>query len=192
MDKGSHRIVITGGIGTGKSYVARHLSTLGWALIEADVIGHAVLKHDRETFDEISRRWPSVVEGGEIQRGLLAQIVFADPEALAHLESITHPAIRREIHRRTELLSGHIVVELPVVDMLPDWPRIVVDAPEDLRIDRLVARGMDIDDAHRRMAAQPTREEWSALADFIFDNGGAIPFEDEVRRLQRWLDVRKP
>jgi len=192
VDKGSHRIVITGGIGTGKSYVARHLTSLGWSLIEADRIGHAVLERHGEAYDSVSQRWPSVLERGEIQRMALADIVFADPDELARLESITHPAIRKEIDRQTELLSGNVVVESPVTEMLPDWPRIVVDAPEALRVDRLLARGMDINDARRRMASQPTRAQWRALADFVFDNGGAVPIEHEVRRLLHWLDVRRP
>jgi len=189
VHKGSKQIVITGGIGSGKSYVVRQVASLGWELIEADQIGHAVLRSDGAAFLEVAHRWPEVVCEGEIQRSELANLVFADQGELEELETITHPYIQAEIFRRLRLTDRRVVVELPVEGLLAEWPRVVVGAPRDLRIERLAARGMDPDDAFRRMEAQPSRARWVAAADFVFNNGGDVPFSDEFERLKRWLET---
>jgi dephospho-CoA kinase len=69
-----------------------------------------------------------------------------------------------------------VLVEMPLpVPLLgSDWRWVVVDAPDDVRLARLVARGMAPDDAARRMAAQPSRGEWLARADLVVDNAGSL------------------
>jgi dephospho-CoA kinase len=115
-----------------------------------------------------------VVVDGLIDRRALGRIVFADPEQLAALEAMTHPEIRRELATRIEEASGPVVVEIPIpVAWVPDdWPVVVVDAPDPVRVERLIGRGMDRDEVEARMAAQPSRDEWLALADRVIDNGG--------------------
>lgn len=155
--------------------------------VEADRIGHAVLLPDGGAFEQVADRWPEVVSLGTIDRALLADIVFRDGDQLAYLESVTHPAIRAEIDVLVAKADAPVVVELPIPQMLTDWKRVIVDAPETLRIERLLARGMSREDAANRMANQPTRSEWLAEADFVFDNGGDVEFSTEFERLWRWL-----
>ena len=91
------RVIVSGGIGSGKTTVLRLLERLGAVVVEADRIGHEVLEPGGASYDAVATRWPSVVVEGRIERSLLAAIVFSDLEQLALLESLTHPAIRDEI-----------------------------------------------------------------------------------------------
>ncbi|MEX2323459.1 MAG: dephospho-CoA kinase [Acidimicrobiia bacterium] len=168
--------IITGGIGSGKSAAARVFRDLGAEVISADDEGHAVLASDGEAFAAVSERWPGVVNGGTIDRSALATIVFADPVELAALEALTHPAIRSRILSAIAASdAGFVAVETPIPAFLPaDWPRVVVDAPYGLRVDRLLGRGMGPGDIKARMAAQPSRGEWLALADLVVDNSGDL------------------
>lgn len=133
-------------------------------------------------------RWPAVVVEGRIDRRALGRIVFADRAQLAELEAITHPAIHRELMTRVDAAAGAVVVEVPIpVPWVPDeWPKVVVDAPDEVRVARLVARGLDVDEVTQRMGAQPSREEWLALADHVVDNGGTP--EDLVAAVDRLVE----
>lgn len=161
----------------------------GHTLVEADRIGHEVLEPEGAAHAAVVARWPAVVVDGSIDRRALGRIVFADRAQLAELEAITHPAIHRELVARVEAAEGPVVVEVPIpVPWVPDqWPKIVVDAPDEVRVARLVDRGMDLDEVTQRMAAQPSREEWLALADHVVDNGGTP--EDLVAAVDRLVEA---
>jgi dephospho-CoA kinase len=168
-------LLLSGGIGSGKSEVGRLLVIRGACVIDADRVGHKVLDVDGEAFSTVSEAFPEAVVDGVIDRALLAREVFADPVRLRLLESLTHPAIRRRIQRMVEQCDDAIVaVEVPVLgDFLgAGWRRIVVDVPDEIRLERLVERGMRPIDAKTRMAAQPSREEWRESADYVIDNSG--------------------
>jgi len=187
------QILLAGGIGSGKSEVGRLLALRGACVIDADRVGHEVLKAGGEAFEGVASAFPEVVVAETIDRHLLAAAVFADPMRLRLLESLTHPAIRARIRRRVESCSHSItVVELPLIsDFLgPGWLKVVVDAPEEVKLERLVGRGMDLEDVHLRVGAQPTRTEWRRAADFIVDNSGdREALEAEVDRLWDWLSA---
>jgi len=167
------------------------LQRRGCCIIDADQVGHKVLEPGGEAFDQVVAAFPDVLVDGAIDRGLLAAEVFADPRRLRLLESLTHPAIRDRIHRSVEESGSRIVVvEVPLIsDFLGDgWMRVVVDAPPERRLYRLHVRGMDPEDARRRMDAQPSRGEWRDAADFVVDNSGDLKdLEREVERLWSWL-----
>lgn len=166
-------LLLAGGIGSGKSEVGRLLVIRGACVIEADRVGHKVL--DDEAAASVAAAFPESVADGGIDRAALAREVFTDPSRLRLLESLTHPAIRRRIERMVERCDDAIVVvEVPLLsDFLgPGWERIIVDAPDDLRLERLVARGMRPIDVKARMAAQPSRDEWREAADYVIDNSG--------------------
>ncbi|MDJ0954886.1 MAG: dephospho-CoA kinase [Acidimicrobiia bacterium] len=181
------RVIVSGGIGSGKTTVVRKLGRLGAVVIDADRIGHQVLEPGGGAYAAVADRWPAVMVDGRVDRSRLAAIVFTDPVELAALEAISHPLIAAEIQRRVAGAEGRdVVLELPLNSDLagPGWIRIVVDAPEGMRLDRAVARGMDRNDVASRMAAQPDRATWVGAADVVIENHGTIAeLETEVARI---------
>lgn len=171
------RVLLGGGIGSGKSAVAALLADRGAVVIDSDRLGHRVLEPGAEAFAAVSKRWPEVVVDGRIDRARLASIVFADPDALSELEAISHPAIMRRIGSEAEAAGdAPVVVEIPV--LLPieggSWRRVLVDAPEGVRLDRAVRRGADREDTRHRMLAQAGRDEWLAWADHVIGNDRSL------------------
>ncbi len=168
-------VLLGGGIGAGKSRVASVFAERGFAVIEADKVGHSVLEHDDRAISAIAALWPEAVTDGVVERSALAGIVFADADQLAHLEAITHPAIGNELHRRIEHASGPVVVEVPVMKVLTEEPylRVAVVADATIRENRAVVRGGNRDDVRRRMGNQPTDAQWLDWADRVIENTGA-------------------
>ncbi|HSM01877.1 MAG TPA: dephospho-CoA kinase [Acidimicrobiia bacterium] len=164
--------LLTGGIGSGKSTAGRVFGDLGAFVVSADRVGHAVIAPGGAASEQVAARFPEAVFGGEIDRSALAELVFADRAELRALEAITHPAIRAEIDRSIAGREGVVMVEVPLITDFfgPEWKRIVVDAPTEIRIRRLLDRGMAPDDIDARMAAQPSRGEWLEVADLVVDN----------------------
>ena len=185
------RLIVSGGIGSGKSTVLGMLAARGVVVIEADRIGHQVLQPDGSAFAAVAARWPSVVIEGQIDRSRLAAIVFNDGEALGELEAITHPPIAAEIARMVAEAGEHpVALELPLRSDLagPGWTRIVVDAPAAVRLRRAVDRGMEEDDAEARIATQPDDVTWRGFADMVIDNTGTLEdLQREVERVWRVL-----
>ncbi len=172
-------ILLGGGIGAGKGAAGHRFGMLGATVVEADRIGHALLEPGEAVADDVARRWPSVVVEGTIDRAGLARIVFADPEALAELERMTHPSIMRRIGELAQR-PGDLVVEIPVL-LAPagSWTRVLVRAPASVRRERAVARGGIPDDIDRRMERQASPDAWMNWADEIIDNAGTL---DELHR----------
>jgi dephospho-CoA kinase len=175
-------IGLTGGIGSGKSEVARMLAERGAVVIDADDVARQVVKPGMPALAAIVERFgPGVVTaGGELDRHALAAVVFSDITQLRALEQITHPAIRsltsamivEERMAGTEVLVHEvsILVEMGSSEMY-DFI-VVVDAPEDVRVSRAMARGMDEADVRRRMAVQTERSDLLEAADVVLDNAG--------------------
>ena len=168
----NRRYLLTGGIGSGKSTAGAIFEALGARDVSSDRLGHAVIAPEGPAFAAAAARFPNAVIGGEIDRPTLAGLVFSDPEELHALEEITHPAIRAAIDQAIEGERGVVLVEVPLITDFfgPEWKRIVVDAPTEIRVRRLLDRGMTQGDIDARMAAQPTRAEWLAVADLVVDN----------------------
>ena len=126
---------------------------------------------------------------GLIDRSRLAAIVFADTAELENLEAVTHPAIVGSIAERVQETIGPVAVEVPVLLPLDEgprdgWRRVFVDADEQLRVERAVARGGDEDDVRRRVAAQVDRETWLDWADDVIENNGTVEaLEEQVHNL---------
>lgn len=180
--------LLSGGIGSGKSTAAAVFESLGAVVVSADSAGHRVLAPGGEAADAVASLWPAAVVGGVIDRRALGRLVFAERRSLLELEAITHPAIARLVRAEVEAAGDAplILVEVPLPsDLLgPGWPRIVVDAPEDVRIFRLRLGGMEPAEIAGRMAVQPLRAEWLALADHVIDNsGGPDELAAECRRV---------
>lgn len=173
-----------GGIGSGKSTVRRMLEELGVQAIDADSIGHEVLAPGAPAFEAVATRWPEVVVEHRIDRAALGRVVFASPEALAELESYTHPHIFGRIMDRLQSLEGPVVIEIPLLDSpaFSGLGRIVVDCEDEIRVRRVVERGMAETEARQRMATQPSRAQWLASADIV------VPNHDGLEEL--WAAVR--
>jgi dephospho-CoA kinase len=178
------RIALTGGIGSGKSTVARQLEARGAIVVDADAIARAIVEPGEPALEEIGTAFGAgvIAADGRLDRGALAEIVFADPQALARLNAITHPRIAA---RSAELIEAApsdaiVVYDMPLLveqgaEALRGWDAIiVVDAPDEARLDRLVARGLDRVDAARRMGAQASRAERLAAATHVIDNSGDL------------------
>ena len=165
-------VVITGPIGSGKSYIAGLFQRRGWQAVDADEIGHDVLQEEG-VISEIQRRWPSAVINSIVDRKYLADLVFAEASQLAELESLTHPRIQQRITEWIASTVGKKVVEVSVLSAIIDgWgPRVVVDASRATREARLLDRGMTIEGIVSRMGNQPERHEWLAKADAVIENG---------------------
>jgi len=182
-------LVITGGIGTGKSAVSGFLGNLGWSIVDADGIGHSVLTIP-EVITRVALEWPEAVAGGLVDRGRLGDLVFVDPAELALLEAITHPRIQSQVDTWLEASVGPTAVEVSVPRAIrASWgPVVVIDVPEPIRIERTVARGMDRSAVMARLAAQPERQQWLQLADFVISNSSSLAdLEEAVTRLSKHI-----
>lgn len=187
--KHPRRFVVSGPIGSGKSLVGRLLAERGAVVVEADRLGHAVLEPDGEAHGAVAARWPSAVADGRIDRSLLAHVVFADPAELAALEAITHPHIASRIRKAADAAADAVfVVELPLtVDLLGEgWHRLVVIAPDDIRMARAVARGMNAADVRARMEAQDPARVWLEAADSVIVNDADIDHLEDL--VARWWE----
>lgn len=181
---------LTGGIGSGKSTVARRLLAWGAVVIDADQVAREVVEPGQPALAEIVERFGRRVltEDGHLDRPAMADIVFNDPDARAALEAITHPRIGDEIARRVataeaaEQEDGRervVVIDHPLLvetGQAATFPIVVVVvAPEDVRVERLVSsRGMDAEDARARLAAQTDDETRIEAATHVIDNSGTI------------------
>lgn len=168
--------LLSGGIGSGKSTVRKILASQGVATIDADSIGHEILGSGGAAAAEVLEVWPGVENRGRVDRKALATIVFADPSALRTLESITHPHIFELLSKRVGAASTPLVIEIPLLaqPLEKALPRIVVDAPDSVRLERAVGRGLDAGDVLRRMESQPSRSEWLAAANIVIPNAGSV------------------
>lgn len=191
---------LTGGIGAGKSAVADLLASRGAIVVDADRIAREVVEPGGPAYAPLVDRFgPSVVASdGTVDRAALASVAFADPVALADLNAITHPAIGVVMAERLAALACTEAVAVAAIPLLTAVHRqalglravVVVDCPTELAVERLVRlRGMDPADARARVAAQPSREERLAMADFVVDNASSYEdLEAQVASLWGWIE----
>lgn len=190
---------LTGGVGSGKSTVARLLAERGAVVVDADALAREVVEPGRPGYDAVVARFGSAVVGpdGRLDRPTLAALVFSDPAARADLNAIVHPLVAEETLRRVAGLPQDSVVVMDVPLLVEAARRgyhtvVVVEAPEETRLERLAARGMDPTDARARMAAQASDAERRAVADVVVDNSGPMAdLETQVDELWRSLMTRR-
>ncbi len=187
------RVVVTGGIGSGKSLVCSLLAKWGVVIIDADQLGHEVLEPGGEAFDQVAAGWPQTVSEGKIDRARLGKTVFSDSSQLSELMALTHPHIRSRMFREVERYPQRpVAVEIsaPSARVMPDWPVLVVDSAPGMIRRRLLERGMSETDIRRRMASQRSRQEWLELADRVIPNrSGRDALEKEVERAAREMGL---
>jgi dephospho-CoA kinase len=192
---------LTGGIGSGKSTVARMLADKGAFVCDADQLARAAIDPGTPGFGAVVRSFGESVtdrEGG-LDRAALARLVFADEVRRRELESIVHPVVRARIaevvlaHRGTDDI---VVIDSPLIvetgqegafDVL-----VVVSAPEQAQVERLVMeRGMSEADVRARIGAQLPLEDKARVADVVLDNEGSLEeLQPQVDRLWNELAAR--
>src|SRR5699024_7477318 len=175
-------IGLTGGIGSGKTTVATRLKALGARIVDADKIAREIVEPGEPALAELAEAFDGVLNAdGTLNRAELARQAFAAPDATEKLNSITHPRIReRTLERFAQARTDGVpvlVYDMPLLIENGEYKKmdhvLVVDAADEIRIDRLVnSRGLDEEDARRRIAAQISREERLAAADSVVDNSG--------------------
>jgi dephospho-CoA kinase len=191
-------IGLTGGAGSGKSTVAEMFRELGALVVDADEASHAVYAPGGPAFDEIVRAFgEEYVRDGRIDRQRLGELVFHDADALRRLNAIVHPLVREWIAARTAdaASSGADVVihDVPLLfengleGLYSDV--IVVYAPEDLQVQRLVhGRGLGEDRARAIIAAQLPIEQKKMRAQHVIDNSGdRESTREQVERI--WAEI---
>jgi dephospho-CoA kinase len=191
-------IGLTGGIGSGKSAVSKRMAARGAVVIDADAIVRELQAPGWPVLAAMVERFGDAIVGpdGTLDRQAVADVVFNDPDALADLNAIVHPAVGAEIARRLEQQAGtdHLVVlDVP---LLVESGRsdlaalVVVDVDPEIAVARLVEhRGLRPDDARARMARQVSRQDRLARADLVIDNTGDLAALDaEVARAWAWIE----
>ncbi|WP_051297709.1 dephospho-CoA kinase [Brevibacterium album] len=179
---GPLRIGLTGGIGAGKSTVAGLLREAGAAVVDADAIAREVVAPGQPALAALAEEFgPGVLTAeGELDRPALAAAAFASAEGTAALNAIMHPAIGERTRERIAGLADHAVVVHDVPLLVENGMGaayhlcVLVDVPEEIRLDRLVrSRGLDRADAQRRIAQQADDAQRYAACDAVLDNSGA-------------------
>ena len=184
-------VILTGGIGTGKTTVTDVLEKRGAAVIRADEISRRILKKGEPGYAAVVNTFGSGITDsrtGEIDRAELSKTVFGDPSLLEKLNAVTHPLIYEEIGLEIGRIAENAakqnngcdltVVEIPLLQE-NEFNRIAdeiwaVTCDEKVRIERLCeGRGFTEDGARARIASQPSEEEYAAAADLTIDNSGS-------------------
>jgi len=182
-------VALTGGIGSGKSTVASMLAERGAYVIDADQLAREVVAPGSSGLAEVVAAFGNGVlrPDGHLDRAALASIVFGNSQARDRLEAITHPRVEQ---RARELFAvapagALLIYDVPLLaetrlgedqqDGADDYAAVVVvDASDETRRARLATRGLDPADVQRRMAAQASREDRLAIADYVVRNDGSM------------------
>ena len=191
------RVGLTGGIASGKSTVAECLRDLGAVVVDHDGLARQVVEPGSSGLAEIVARFGAGVlqPDGSLDRGALGAVVFGDPKARDLLNSIVHPRVvdAARVAQLAAQEAGALVVvhDIPLLvetGQAGDFDVVlVVEAPEDVRVERMVRdRGMRSDDARARIRAQASDDERRAVADVVFRNDGSR--KDLCYQVVRWWD----
>ena len=172
-------IGITGGTGCGKTTLLKVIAEHGGLILDCDAVYHQLLTRDDCLLNAISQRFPGTVENGQLLRKKLGNIVFSDKTALEDLNKITHGAIKAEVLRQLEFKP-----KLAAIDAIALFEgglaelcdiTVAVTAPEEQRIQRLMARdGISEAYARSRIRAQKSEEWFRTHCDRTLDNSGNI------------------
>ena len=183
-------IGITGGIGSGKSVIARQLRQMGYSVYDTDSEAKRIIVEDATVREQMTALFgEEVYQDGVYQTALVAQQVFADKNLLAKLNAIVHPAVKADIISKFRSLgvisepmnsdSGLFFIECAILfqagfDVLCDKV-VAVTAPEDIRLERVIARDhSDMNKVRARMRAQEADKDLQR-ADIIINNDGTTP-----------------
>ena len=187
---------LSGGIGSGKSTIAAMFAKLGAVVIDADLVAREVIEVGTLGYTQVVAAFGDDIldNHGAINRRALAQLVFADRNELSRLEQIIHPlVVSRVSELRTSATVGAVVIyDTPLLvekQMMSDFDAVViVAANREVRIERLLARGLSAPDIENRIANQASDEERSAVATFLIHNEGTLA-EAEAQVAKVWASL---
>lgn len=192
-----YTVMVTGGLGSGKSTLCKFICEHGAMSMNLDEIYRGLLESNENMIADLADRFGDDIldDSGMVIRSRLAEEAFSDERSTKDLNAITFPYIMAmtndyllDVHCVPCSSSKVLVVEVPLLTEVPEFAQladeiIAVNVPSDVRLQRAVARGMNPADALRRLQVQPTDAERDAIADTICDNSGT---EDDLRA---WADA---
>ena len=170
-------VALTGGIGSGKSTVGQIFEDLGAVVTDSDQLARNVVERGTTGFDQIVAAFgDEVLKNGDLDRAALAEVIFKDPVKRTQLEQITHPLIRRAFAKIVESAQNDSIVinQIPLlVESKHEYKFdhvITVSATEEVRIQRLLMRGMNLTQIKQRIGAQSTDAQREAISDTVISN----------------------
>jgi len=170
-------VALTGGIGSGKSTVGQIFEDLGAIVADSDQMARNVVERGTTGFDQIVAAFgDEVLKNGDLDRAALAEVIFKDPVKRTQLEQITHPLIRRAFAEIVESAQNDSIVinQIPLlVESKHEYKFdhvITVSATEEVRIQRLLMRGMNLTQIKQRIGAQSTDAQREAISDTVISN----------------------
>ena len=170
-------IALTGGIGSGKTAVGEILANFGAVVIDSDQLARQVVERGTSGFDQIVAQFgDEILKNGDLDRAALASLIFTDPKKRFELEQITHPLIRQEFAKIIKSLPEDAIVvnQIPLlVESKHDYKFdyiVTVSTSEEIRVARLLKRGLTKDQITKRIQAQATDSEREVIADLIIKN----------------------
>ena len=199
---GRFTVGLTGGIGSGKSVVARLFAERGVTIVDTDQIARGLtIPGGAAMPDIIAEFGPEMADAqGAMDRARMRELVFREPDAKRRLEAILHPRIRDAVAAAAAIASGpYTIFDVPLLVESGTWKDrvdrvLVVDCPEEVQVARVMARnGLPEDQVRAIMAAQVPRATRLAAADDIVNNGGQLEdLPPQIERLhQLYLDFSK-
>ena len=193
------KIALTGGIATGKSYVANKLREAGVPMVDADVLAREGVEPGTPGLAAVRRRFgpDAVRRDGTMDRVRIAQIVFKDKRARLDLEAIVHPAVQKAVNDFFDSLPKRTPYAVADIPLLFETGRekqfdavIVVACPRDMQLQRVMERNrLSKEDAERRLAAQLPIEKKLEKATYVIRTDGT--FEDTNAQIASLLDRLK-
>lgn len=192
-----YTVMVTGGLGSGKSTLCKLICEHGAMSMNLDEIYRGLLESNENMIADLAKRFGDDIldESGMVIRSKLAEEAFSDEQSTKDLNAITFPYIMAmtndyllDVHCVPRSSSKILVVEVPLLTEVPEFAQladeiIAVNVPSDVRLQRAIARGMDPVDALNRLQIQPTDAERDAIADTVCDNSGT---QDDLRA---WADA---
>ena len=170
-------VALTGGIGSGKSTVGQIFEDLGAVVTDSDQLARNVVERGTTGFDQIVAAFgDEVLKNGDLDRAALAEVIFKDPAKRTQLEQITHPLIRRAFAEIVESAQNDSIVinQIPLlVESKHEYKFdhvITVSATEEVRIQRLLMRGLNLTQIKQRIESQSTDAQREAISDTVIRN----------------------
>jgi len=188
-------VALTGGIGSGKSTVGQIFAQLGAIVIDSDQLSRDVIERGSIGFNEVVAKFgDEILKNGEIDRHILASLVFKDSIKRSELEQITHPLIRKAFAKVVSSASPDSIIinQIPLlVESNHDYKFdhiITISAPESIRTERLIKRGLTNEQIKQRLQAQATDQMRENIADsVIFNEKSEQELTDQVEKIWEQL-----